>query len=120
MSSLSNRAGTVAGSAWNLVAPNGAVQYAVATGTPIAVGRGYIDARPDGDSAPSACQSWAFATGPVQIRRTEPFVNPDDIAEALARSTNDVAFYAERDYLHTWDRELQAGVLVDRSVTGCS
>jgi hypothetical protein len=96
------------------------VMYAVATGTPIAVGRGYIDARPDGDIAPAACHSWAFATGPVQIRRTEAFVNPEDISGALARETNDVSFYGERHYLHSWDRELQAGVQIDRNATGCS
>lgn len=104
----------------NLVEPTGAVQYAKATGTPIAVGRGYIDARPDGDGALAACLGWAFATGPVQIRRTEAFVNPPDIAAALTRETNDVSFYGERHYLHTWDLELQAGVLVDRSMSGCT
>jgi hypothetical protein len=105
--------------ALNLVQASGSVML-TRRGTPVAVGNGYIDARPDGAGALAACLSWAFATGPVQIRRTEAFVNPEDISGALARATNDVSFYGERHYLHTWDRELQAGVLIDRSVSGCS
>lgn len=88
-------------------------------GTPVVVGDGYIGAHPDGSGAPSACQGWAFATGPVQIRRENLYVNPPTLAEALERALNDVTFYAERAYLVTWDTDLQAGALIDRSVTGC-
>lgn len=104
----------------NLIEPSGTTMYAVASGNPVAVGRGYIGVRPDGESAPSACQGWAFATGPIQVRRSEAIVNPPDIAGAMDRALNDITFYAERDYLHIWDRELQAGVLIDRGATGCS
>ena len=85
-----------------------------ANGTTVAVDGGYIGANPSLHAPAATGQAWAFATGPVQIRRS-PDINliPDGIAEALDRSENIVTFRAERDYLVTWDTELQAAVLID-------
>lgn len=87
-------------------------------GTPVAVGDGYIGIVPDEASALSPTQAWAFATGPVQIRR-EPVITlvPEDISQALDRTHNIVTYRAERDVLVDWDTVAQYGVLVDRSIT---
>lgn len=87
-------------------------------GTNVAVGDGYIGVVPNGHAALAARQAWAFATGPVQIRR-EPTITlvPDDISQALDRSHNIVTYRAERDALVDWDTQLQVGVLIDRSIT---
>jgi hypothetical protein len=85
-------------------------------GTPVVVGTGYIGTDPDGGAAASAKQSWAFATGPVDIRRGDVEVLPAQIKQALDRTTNDVTYRVERDYLVDWDTVLQAAVLVDRTL----
>lgn len=82
-----------------------------ANGTPVAAGGGYIGAQPTGGAAPSAGQSWAFATGPVEVRHAEAEVMR--ISEVLDRSNNDVTYRAERYVLATWDTALQAAVLID-------
>lgn len=84
-------------------------------GTPIVVGHGYVGTTPAGGGAAGADQGWAFVTGPVEIIRGELIVNPPTVAEALDRDSNDLTFYAERDYLVYWDTALQSAVLVDRS-----
>lgn len=87
-------------------------------GTLVVSGSGYVGATPAGEAALGDAQSWAFATGPVQIRRAEPFLNPDTLGQALDRESNDVVAVAERYYAITWDPEhLHAGALADRSVT---
>lgn len=102
-----------------LIEPSGATMYSVATGTPISVGRGYIGSKPFGHSAPSACQGWVYATGPVQYRRSVDVTVYGDIAANLDRVNNVLTFRAERDYVVYWDGILQAGVLVDRNLVGC-
>ena len=84
--------------------------------TPIAAGGGYQNTVPDGEGGLSDTQEWAWATGPVEIRRSEVEVFPGTLAEALDRETNEVTYYAERNYLVDWDTQLQAAVLVDRSL----
>lgn len=85
-----------------------------ANGTPVALDGGYIGAAASLHAAPAAGTSWAFATGPVQVRRSGDIeIVPGDIREATDRQINEVTFRAERDYLVTWDTELQAGVLID-------
>jgi len=93
-------------------------------GTLVAVGAGYIDVVPDnyGAGLPPADTEWAFASGFVQIRRSEVTMLSNDYAQSLDRSSNEVTVYAERDYLLTWvgrqdtgdDNHIQAGVLIDR------
>ena len=87
-----------------------------ANDTPVVSGAGYLGFFPDGGSAPSSRRAWAFATGPVQARRTDIFITPDNYAQALDRAVNSVEFFAERSMLIDWDAVLQAGVLVDRSL----
>ncbi len=93
----------------------GAYLRAKATGTPIVVGYGYLGVAPDGEGVPASTAGWAWATGPVQIRRSEVALLPGSIAEALDRMDNTVTYRAERHYLVDWDTELQAAVLVNRT-----
>jgi hypothetical protein len=88
-------------------------QLYTVNGTPVVSGDGYIGVVPGGQAALSAAQSWAFATGPVEVRLAEVRTSP--IREALDREINLVTFRAERYFLVTWDTALQAGVLVDWS-----
>lgn len=88
-------------------------------GNDVVSGDGYIGVLPDSHAgALTSTQAWAFATGPVQIRR-EPTIRiyPDELAQALNREENIVTYRAERDALVTWDTVLQVGVLIDRSLT---
>ena len=86
------------------------------SGTPVVCGYGYIGAHPDGGSAPSDTEDWAFATGPIKIWR-EPAITlyPGSYREALDRHNNNLTYRAERTYVITWDTVLQAGVLIDRA-----
>lgn len=88
----------------------------VANATPVVSGYGYIDAIPAGQGTEVLDgTSWAWATGPVQYRRSEMMMVPETLSEALDRQQNTVTYYAERNYLVDWDTELQAAVLVDRT-----
>jgi hypothetical protein len=82
-------------------------------GTPIAEGQGYIGAQPAGESAPTATHEWAFATGPVDVHRSQAVIYPATVAEALDRSNNTLSYRVERTYLVDWDTVLQAAVLID-------
>ena len=87
----------------------------------------YDDAyTPSGHTDPGAFQEWIYATGPIEIRRSEVFTNPDTPAEALDRGLgatsgdpNFVTYRAERYYLADWDTIVQSAVLVDRCSTSC-
>lgn len=96
-------------------------------GTPIAVGPGYIDARPVGADPLEERQQWAFASGPIEVLRADDIDVPaDTIDQILDRSMNDVFVIAERAYLFNWvarqapddPDHVQAGVLVDETVSG--
>ena len=95
---------------------NGAKLTTRACGTPIVVGTGYIGTHPSAGSAPVAKQGWAYATGPIDIRRGDVITNPPQLRQALDRTTNEVTYRVERDYLVDWDTVLQAAVLVDRGI----
>lgn len=84
-------------------------------GTPVAVGAGYVGLAPAGKSAAGTDQAWVFATGPVQVRRSEIIVPGDGMGQVLDRSLNDVTLYVERNYLVTWDTAVAAAVLIDQS-----
>lgn len=88
-------------------------------GTVVIPGAGYDGSNPNGHSGATAVRDWIYATGPVDIRRSEVIPVPGTLAEALDRENNILTFRAERDYLVTWDAELQAAVLVDRCSTTC-
>jgi len=49
----------------------------------LAIDAGYTGATPTGGGAAAAGQAWAYATGPVQIRLSEIYLNPPTLAEAL-------------------------------------
>jgi hypothetical protein len=85
-----------------------------ANDTPVALDGGFIGASPSLHAPLTAGQGWAFATGPIQVRRNNDInLIPGEIAQATDRSINEVTYFAERDYLVTWDTALQAGVLID-------
>lgn len=91
-----------------------------ACGTPIVVGTGYLDANPFNVADPGPRQAWAFATGPVQIRRSPNLtILPERVDQAINTATNEITYRVERDYLVDWDTVLQAEVLVDRSICPC-
>ena len=92
----------------NAVVERGGKLFTTGSGTPIAVDGGYIGADPASGASPAAGQSWAFASGPVQIRR-----GPVEQLPGFEREVNDVVIRAERSYLVVWDGALQAAVLVD-------
>jgi hypothetical protein len=94
-----------------------------ALGTPVVVGAGYVGAYPQGGSAPSGDQEWAFASGLVEVHRDNDEILGPTIGQSMDRSTNDVSLIAERNYLLAWvgrqapgdTDHVQAGVLIDRS-----
>ncbi len=91
--------------------------YSRGNGTPIVNGTGYIGARPAGEAAPTETKWWAFATGPVDIRRGPVEILPGTVREALNRETNEITYRVERNYVVDWDTVLQAAVLVDATLS---
>lgn len=85
--------------------------------TPVATGGGYVGALPHGAGALTAAQSWAFASGPVIVRRDVLDPDKPTMAENLDHATNDYTVRVERHYLPVWDTVLQVGVLIDRTLT---
>lgn len=61
------------------------------------IGSGYPGTGPAG-AAPAAGSTWVFATGPVAVWRSDVYMVPNDLSEAVDRSINDVTVYAERYY----------------------
>lgn len=66
-------------------------------GTRWSFGGGYTTSGPDGTSAP-ADVFWLYATGQINIWRSEVWVNPDDLRYAFDTRSNDVELFAERTY----------------------
>lgn len=85
-------------------------------GTPVVPGVGYTGSAPDG-TVQSGTVEWAYATGPIEIRRTEPFIVPGSISEATDRRQNVTTFRAERYVLVTWDQRIHAAAKIDRAFT---
>ncbi len=90
-------------------------------GSVVIPGTGYVTgATPSGHAAPAAGdQEWMYASGPIDIRRTEIFTTPDQVFQALDRVTNTITYRAERHYLVDFDQTVQAAVLVDRCLGSC-
>jgi hypothetical protein len=88
-------------------------------GTLVIPGVGYDGSAPEGAADPTGAEQWAFATGPVEILRSEPFVMPPEISQAIDREQNVITYRAERYYLPYWDTALQAAVLIDRCLDTC-
>lgn len=86
-------------------------------GTVVVPGAGYVGvSTPDTHTPAGAGQEWAYATGPVEIRRSEVIQLPGSLAEALDRETNTVTYRVERYYAVTWDTVVQAAVRIDRTL----
>lgn len=85
-------------------------------GTIVVRGVGYPGTAPVGHTAVGAKQAYAFATGPVEIRRSEITIIPGSIAQATDKALNMITYRAERYYATTWDRALQAAILIDRTL----
>jgi len=64
-------------------------------GTRLALGTGYLGTGPGG-SEPPADTAWVYATGPVQVVRTQDRLTPQNPADALDRSTNEARAHAVR------------------------
>lgn len=72
-------------------------------GTRWAFGDGYaVNTGPDGVQAPPGV-AWIYATGGVNIWRSEVYVNPDELVYAFNTATNDVVLFAERNYVITYE-----------------
>jgi hypothetical protein len=92
---------------------------------------GYADGckkAPVGHAAPvGLSQEWMYATGPVDIRRTNVFTTPDNVQQAVDRGSggattgkpNSITYRAERYVLCSWDTQVHAAVMVDRCQTDC-
>jgi hypothetical protein len=66
-----------------------------------AFGGGYmINTGPDGVPA-AAGTAWLYATGAVNIWRSEVWINPSDLQYAFNTRTNDTLVYAEQNYVVT-------------------
>ena len=103
-----------------LIRPDGVGSSAVLRtilGTPVAAAGGYTGVQPQGEAAPGATTGWAFASGPVAIRRDTAEIVAGSLKESLDRHVNEVTERAQRNYLVVWDTALQAAVLVNRAVT---
>lgn len=86
-------------------------------GNAVVPGFGYVGvSRPAGSTAPNANQEYIYATGPIEVRRSETYIMPGTVKEALDRAANTITYRAEREYVVDWDTTLQAAVRADRSL----
>ena len=106
----------IAWTSWNLIIRAGD-HLETLGGTPVIRGTGYVGAHPlNGVPAAGLNQQWAWASGPIIYRSGPVQMMPETIKEALDRSINQVTYRAERDLLVAWDTQLQAAILIDRSL----
>jgi len=102
--------------AWNLIETDGTRAY-TPRGTTVIIGDGYKPASgQQPGSVLTADESYAWATGAVELSRDEVEVL-GPTAQVLDTETNEVTFRAERNYVAYWDTALLVGVRVDRSAT---
>jgi hypothetical protein len=99
-----------------LVEPDGPI-LRTSLNTPVATGGGYVGALPHGAGALTVAQGWAFASGPVVVYRDVLDPDKPTMSENLDRTDNEYTVRVERHYLPVWDRALQVGVLIDRTLT---
>lgn len=71
------------------------------TGQRLAFGAGYPGTGPDNEAAAEG-QTWLFATGPVAVWRSDIFLTPPRLDEAVDRNLNNVQVFAERVYAAGW------------------
>lgn len=88
-------------------------------GTLVIPDYGYTGAAPEGETPATGTIEWAYATGPVEILRSESMIMPPNIWEAIDREQNEITYRAERYYIAYWDTALQAAVEIDRCIDNC-
>lgn len=86
-----------------LITPNGNTMVS---------GAGYTRLGPSGVAAP-ANQAWIFATGPVTVKLSKIFINPEKTFQAIDTAQNSIAYYGERYAGVTWSTTNLYAVLVD-------
>lgn len=114
-----------AAGAQNLIDEGGALR--TYGGTLVVAGSGYAQGSdPALHDAATGTEEWVYATGPIDVRRSEVFTIPETAAQALDRGMgasmdvpNQLVYRAERYYLVTWDTAVQAAVLIDRCLDSC-
>lgn len=80
-------------------------------GTRWAFGAGYsVNTGPDGTPAPDG-MAWIYATGQVNIWRSEIFLQPDRLEAAFNTRTNDVVMLAERVFVITHECTVAAALV---------
>ena len=89
---------------WDLRLRNGVM--VTMAGTTVVIGGGYSDATANGAS-PASGQSYAFATGPVEVRVSDVSFS-EELNGTLETATNDVTYRAEKFALATWEGLPQA------------
>ena len=94
-------------------------QLVTMLGTIIVPGSGYPGTAPAGGGAATGSETWAIATGMVQVIRSEASVLPATLAEALDRESNEVTYRVERHYLATLDGCFRAAVIIDACQSYC-
>jgi hypothetical protein len=88
-------------------------------GNVVVPGQGYTYQKgPEGKSAdPGVGREWIYATGSVQVRRSQVILSPDTTGQAVDAMSNEAAYEVSRYYVVTWDKCLQAAVQVDRTLS---
>lgn len=101
---------------------NPGVPLVTLNGTVVVPGQGYVDdsVNPAGHTGAGNGKEWIYATGLVDVRRSDYEVLPGSLFQALDRETNSLTYRVERTYLVDWDTVLQSAVLVDRSQCDCA
>lgn len=89
-------------------------------GNLIVAGGGYDGSSPSGVIDATGKTAWAYATGPVKVITGPVYITPDDTAEAVDRSTNDITWRAERTAIAAYDPCCVFGINVDRCATVCA
>lgn len=84
----------------NLIYRDGDTWYTV-TGQRLAFGAGYPGSGPENVAA-AAGTTWMFATGPIGIWRSDIFLTPERLDQAVDRDINDVTVFAERVWAVGW------------------
>lgn len=93
------------------LAPSGRY-FQSALGTIVVPGTGYTGSG-TGVVAGTHAQSWAYATGPVMFARTPGYLQTQEEAQRILRTTQDRIIFAECQVAAFWDSKVKIGVKVD-------
>lgn len=84
-------------------------------GNTVVAGPGYTGSAPNGDE-PDSPAVWMYATGPVTVHLSEPFVVPLERSQAVDIARNEIVYTVEQVVAVTWDSCCHSAVLVDLSL----